>query len=252
MQVIRDELTAILGEYADKRRTELVEVAEELEAIDLVADDNMIVMVTNNGYVKRLPSVEYRVQARGGVGVKGGTGRDASDFVTELFEAGAHAFVLLFTNTGRVFRKRVFELPVGRRDSPGKAFVNFLELRDGERVLDMVPYREDEAQEGERYVVLATANGYIKRTKLDESDNIRANGIIATTIEDDDQIIDARLTNGGQHILLTSAQGMSIRFDEQELRPMGRTARGVTGMKLRTGDAVASMTVLAPTTPARS
>ncbi len=244
MQVIRDEFTAVLAEYGDARRTIIQEAEGEIEAVDLIADDNMIVMVTNNGYVKRLPSAEYRVQARGGVGVKGGSGRDASDFVTELFEASTHAFLLIFTNTGRVFRKRVYELPLGRRDGAGKAFVNFLDLREGERVLDMVPYREEEAQEGERYVVLATANGYIKRTRLDEFDNIRSNGIIATTIEDDDQLIDARLTSGKQQILLTSAKGMAIRFDETELRPMGRTARGVTGMKLRTGDTVVSMSVL--------
>ncbi|MCB9706396.1 MAG: DNA gyrase subunit A [Myxococcales bacterium] len=246
MQVIRDELTAVLDEYGDNRRTEIVEDAGEIAAIDLVADESMIVMVTNNGYVKRLPSAEYRVQARGGVGVKGGGGRDPGDFVTELFEASAHAYILIFTNTGRVFRKRVFELPVGRRDGPGKAFVNFLDLKDGERVLDMVPYREEDVEDGEHYVVMTTANGYIKRTKLSDFDNIRSNGIIAATIEDDDQLIDARLTNGKEQILLTSARGMAIRFDENDVRPMGRTARGVTGMKLARGDALVSMAVLLP------
>ncbi|MEZ4452565.1 MAG: DNA gyrase subunit A [Nannocystaceae bacterium] len=246
MQVIRDELTAILGEYRDERRTEIVDDEGEIEAIDLIADENMIVMVTNNGYVKRLPSAEYRVQARGGVGVKGGQGRDAGDFVTELFEASSHAHVLMFTNTGRVFRKYVYELPVGRRDAPGKAFVNFLDLREGERVLDMVPYRSDDIEDGEHFVVLTTANGYIKRTSLGEFSNIRSNGIIAATIEDDDQLIDARLTTGKQHILLTSGRGYAIRFEESEVRPMGRTARGVVGMRLRQGDSVVSMTILDP------
>ncbi len=246
MRVIRDELTAILEAYGDKRRTEILEDLGEIAAIDLIADENMIVMVTNNGYVKRLPSVEYRVQARGGVGVKGGTGRDATDFVAELFEASAHAFILIFTNTGRVFRKRVYELPVGRRESAGKAFVNFLDLREGERVLDMVPYREENVEEGEYYVVMTTAKGYIKRTRLSDFDNIRSNGIIAATIEDDDQLIDARLTDGSLQLLLTSASGMAIRFDENDVRPMGRTARGVRGLKLEGEDTLVSMTVLMP------
>jgi DNA gyrase subunit A len=246
MKVIRDELEAIGREYGDDRRTEIVEDEGEIEAIDMVADESMIVMLTNNGYIKRLPSAEYRVQGRGGVGVKGGVGRDAADFVTELFEASAHANVLMFTNTGRMFRSRVFELPQGRRDSAGKALVNFLDLREGERVLGMVPYREEDVEDGEHYIVMISAQGYIKRTKLDEFSNIRSTGIIAATIEEDDQLIDARLTNGSRHIMLTSARGMAIRFEEGDVRPMGRTARGVRGMDLREGDSVVGMTVLDP------
>ena len=244
MKVIREELVGILNEYGDARRTLVVEDEGEIEPIDLVADEPMIVMLTNNGYIKRLPSGEYRVQGRGGVGVKGGVGRDTTDFVTELFEASAHAHVLLFTNTGRMFRKRVFELPLGRRDTAGKALVNFLDLREGERVLGMVPYHDTEVEDGEHYIVMTSAQGYIKRTKLDEFSNIRSTGIIAATIEEDDQLIDARLTNGRRHIMLTSARGMAIRFEENDVRPMGRTARGVRGMDLRTGDQVVGMTVL--------
>ena len=244
MKVIRDELSAIGTEYGDARRTLVVEDEGEIEPIDLVADEPMIVMLTNTGYIKRLPSHEYRVQGRGGVGVKGGVGRDTADFVTELFEANAHSHVLLFTNTGRMFHTRVFELPQGRRESAGKALVNFLDLREGERVLGMVPYRDEDVDDGEHYIVMISAQGYIKRTKLDEFSNIRSTGIIAATIEEDDQLIDARLTNGKRHIMLTSARGMAIRFEESEVRPMGRTARGVRGMDLRTGDQVVGMTVL--------
>ena len=221
MKVIRDELVAIGNEYGDARRTIVIEDEGEIEAIDLVADEPMIVMLTNNGYIKRLPSGEYRVQGRGGVGVKGGVGRDTADFVTELFEANAHAHVLLFTNTGRMFRMRVFQLPQGRRDSAGKALVNFLDLKAGERVLGMVPYREEDVEDGEHYIVMISAQGYIKRTKLDEFSNIRSTGIIAATIEEDDQLIDARLTNGRRHIMLTSARGMSIRFEENDVRADG-------------------------------
>ena len=244
MKVIRDELSAIGSEYGDARRTLVVEDEGEIEPIDLVADEPMIVMLTNNGYIKRLRSDEYRVQGRGGVGVKGGVGRDTTDFVTELFEANAHSHVLLFTNTGRMFHTRVFELPQARRESAGKALVNFLDLREGERVLGMVPYRDEDVDDGEHYIVMISAQGYIKRTKLDEFSNIRSTGIIAATIEEDDQLIDARLTNGKRHIMLTSARGMAIRFEEGDVRPMGRTARGVRGMDLRTGDHVVGMTVL--------
>ncbi|HET6584913.1 MAG TPA: DNA gyrase subunit A, partial [Nannocystaceae bacterium] len=260
MKVIRDELVEIRNEYGDpagqgagdgtpgakgSRRTELVEAEDEIDPIDLVADESMVVMLTRNGYVKRLPSEEYRVQGRGGKGVKGGGGRSDDDFVVEVFEASAHASLLMFTNTGRVFRKRVYELPAGRRDSAGKALVNFLELRDDEKVIEMVPYREEEVGE-EHHIVTATANGYIKRTALSEYSNIRTTGLIAVAIDDDDQLIAVRFTDGKQHIIMSSAEGMAIRFDENEARPMGRTARGVRGMGLREGDKVVAMDAVAP------
>jgi DNA gyrase subunit A len=258
MKVIRDELVAIRHEYGDpegrgagpggpdaegSRRTELVEAEGEIEPIDLVADESMVIMMTRNGYVKRLPTEEYRVQARGGKGVKGGGGRDAEDFVTTVIEATAHAYILLFTDTGRVYRKRVFELPLGRRDSPGKAVVNFLDLRPDERVLEMVTYREDEV-DADHYIVTATARGYIKRTKLSEFANIRTTGLIAVSIDEDDRLIAVRFTDGNQHIMLTSANGMAIRFDENTARPMGRNARGVRGMGLRDADHVVGMVVV--------
>jgi DNA gyrase subunit A len=243
MQVIRDELLAIRRDYGDERRTEIVAEEIEIDPIDLVADEPMVVMLTRHGYIKRLPTEEYRVQQRGGVGVRGRTGRDDEDFVTEILEARAHAHILFFTDTGRVFKKRVFELPLGRRHSRGKALVNFLELRPEERVLDMVPYDESKIDE-DHYIVTATALGYVKRTQLAEFANIRATGLIALTIEDDDRLVDVRFTDGKQHVMMTSRHGMCIRFDENETRPMGRTARGVKGMGLRDGDRVVGMEVL--------
>ncbi len=255
MKVIRDELLMIRHEYGDdegigsgdgspgskgSRRTELCEAEGEIEPIDLVADDSMVVMLTRNGYIKRLPSEEYRVQARGGKGVKGGKGRTDDDFVSVIFEATAHAFVLLFTDTGRVFRKRVFELPKGRRDGPGKALVNFLDLKDGEQVLEMVPYQED-AISDEYNIVTATARGYVKRTSINEFANIRTTGLIAVSIDEGDKLIAIRFTDGKQHLVLSSAGGMAIRFDENDLRHMGRNARGVRGMALRKGDTVVAM-----------
>jgi DNA gyrase subunit A len=245
MQVIRDELTAIREEYGDGRRTEIVEAEDEIEPIDLVADEPTVVMLTRNGYIKRLPTEEYRVQGRGGKGVKGGGGRDSDDFVTAVIGTTAHAYLLLFTDTGRVFRKRVFELPAGRREGPGKAVVNFLELKDDESVLEMVAYREDEVGE-DSCIVTATANGYVKRTQLAEFANIRATGLIAVNIDEDDRLIAVRFTDGKQHLMLSSAKGMAIRFDEQSVRPMGRSARGVRGMGLREGDRVVALNSLAP------
>ena len=258
MAVIRSELMQIRHEYGDaegqgsgtgapgdkgSRRTELVVDEHEIQPIDLVADESMVVMITRQGYVKRMPTTEYRVQNRGGVGLKSGSQRDDDDQIIELFEASAHATILLFTNTGRVFRKRVFEFPLGTRGQRPKALVNFLELKDGETVLEMVPYREEEIDE-DHFVVLASQQGYIKRTSLAEFENIRASGLIAATVGEDDTLVDAKLTNGRCDIMLVSREGQAIRFDEAEVRPMGRTARGVRGMGLRDGDAVVNMLVL--------
>ncbi len=260
MKVIRDELVAVRHEYGDpegqgagdgapgskgSRRTQIIEGEEEIDPIDLVADDSMVVMLTRNGYIKRLPSEEYRVQGRGGKGVKGGGGRDGDDFVTEVLEATAHATVLMFTNTGRVFRKRVYELPLGKRDRAGKALVNFLELRDGEKVIELLPYRPEEST-ADDHIVTATKNGYIKRTALSEYENIRTTGLIAVVIDDDDELIAVRFTDGKQHLIMSSAEGMAIRFDENDVRPMGRQARGVRGMGLREGDTVVAMDSVAP------
>jgi DNA gyrase subunit A len=263
MGVIRDELSSIREQYGDapgqtsgiggpehpgSRRTEIVPFEDEIQAIDLVPDESTVLMLTNQGYVKRMPTREYRVQARGGKGVKSGTGRDDEDFIVEVFEASAHASVLLFTNTGRVFRKRVFEFPLGSRTSRGKALVNFLDLKEDEQILEMVPYREDEVDD-DHFVVLGSAQGYIKRTSLSDYANIRTSGLIAAHVAEGDRLIDARLTDGTQHLVMASSKGMSIRFPETDVRPMGRTARGVRGMALREGDRVVSMLTLGAEDP---
>ena len=258
MAVIRGELLDVRHEFGDaegqdsgdgapgaagSRRTEIVPDEHEIQPIDLVADESMVVMITRQGYVKRMPTTEYRVQARGGVGLKSGSRRDDDDKIIELFEASAHAFILLFTNTGRVFRKRVFEFPLGSRGQRPKALVNFLELKPEEKVLEMVAYREDEVDEN-HFVVLASQLGYIKRTSLAEFSNIRNSGLIAASVGEGDTLIDAKLTNGRCDILMASRDGQAIRFDETEVRPMGRTARGVKGMALRDGDEVVNILVL--------
>jgi DNA gyrase subunit A len=262
MAVIRGELIQIRYEYGDpegndsgdgsigaggkkrgSRRTEIVVNELEIQPIDLVADESMVLMITRQGYVKRMPTAEYRVQNRGGVGLKSGSRRDDDDLIIELFEASAHAYILLFTNTGRVFRKRVFEFPLGTRGQRPKALVNFLDLKDDEQVLEMVAYREEEV-DADHFVVLASRKGYIKRTSLAEFANIRSSGLIAASVAEDDGLIDAKLTNGKCDILMASRDGMAIRFDEAAVRPMGRTARGVKGMGLRKGDEVVNIIVL--------
>jgi DNA gyrase subunit A len=257
--VVRGELVAIRDEYGDgasgsgtgapgdkrSRRTEIVDLEHEIEDIDLVADESMVVMSTHLGYVKRIPLSDYKVQARGGVGVNAGANRDDDDFVVDMFEASAKASVLIFTDTGRVFRSRVFELPLVLRNNRPRAWANFLDLKDGERVLKMVPYREEEIDD-QHFVLLCSKQGYIKRTSLAEFANIRSSGIIAATIEDGDALVGAHLTDGRSHVILASKQGMAIRFDEGDVRPMGRTARGVKGMTLDDGDEVVSQIVLAP------
>ncbi len=258
MGVIREELLAIRFEYGDpegrdsgdgsladkgSRRTELVANELEIQPIDLVADESMVVMITRKGYVKRMPITEYRVQNRGGVGLKSGSRRDDDDQIIELFEASAHAFILLFTNTGRVFRKRVFEFPLGSRGQRPKALVNFLNLKEGEKVLEMVAYREENVDD-ENFVVLASQQGYIKRTSLAEFANIRTTGLIAASVAEGDMLIDAKLTRGGCDVMMVSREGQAIRFDETDVRPMGRTARGVRGMGLREGDEVVNIMVL--------
>ena len=246
MKVIRDELIEIRDNYGDARRTQIVDVEHEITPIDLVADESMVVMRSHLGYIKRIPTTEYRVQQRGGIGVKARAGH-SDDFVAEMFEASAHRYVLLFTNTGRVFRKRVFELPQGSRDSRGKALINFLDLKEGEKVLHMLPYADEDVDE-DHFVVLASRQGYIKRTSLTEFANIRQSGLIAATVAEGDAIIGAGFTDGSRHLLMASAAGMAIRFGEDQLRPMGRTARGVKGMNLRGDDQVVSLLVLQPDT----
>ena len=256
--LVRDELLEIRYGYGDpeghnagaggpestgSRQTEIVDVEHEIQAIDLVADESMIVMATQHGYVKRLPTSEYRVQARGGVGIKGGGGRDDDDFVVEMFEASAKAWVLIFTNTGRVFRKRVFELPLVQRGNKPKAWANFLELKEGETIHHMLPYREADIDD-DHFVLLASKQGFVKRTSLREFENIRTTGLIAVRVEDDDQLVGVHLTDGQRHVVMATAGGMSIRFSEADIRPMGRTARGVKGISLRADDEVVSVIVI--------
>jgi DNA gyrase subunit A len=200
----------------------------------------MIVTVTHGGYVKRTPVTEYRAQHRGGKGVKGAESHE-DDFVAELFVASTHDHILMFTDKGRVYEKRVYELPPGKRDARGKALVNVLELQAGEKVLTMLPVKSFDAG---WFVFMATRKGTVKKTELDAFGNIRSTGIKAIGLEEDDDLVAVKLTNGEMDVLLGTRNGYAIRFREDKVRPMGRDARGVRGVALREGDTLVGMAVI--------
>ncbi|HEX2568473.1 MAG TPA: DNA gyrase subunit A [Polyangia bacterium] len=238
--VVVEELQTLKQQYGDKRRTEILDDEGELSMEDMIADEPMVVTVSHEGYVKRNPIGEYRAQKRGGRGVTGASTRE-EDFVNNLFVARAHDHLLLFTNTGRAYSKRVYELPEGSRASRGKPLVNLLELQSGERVVEMLPLREFAENS---FVFMATKNGVVKKTELSAFANIRVTGIIALSIDPGDDLIEARVTDGKAHILLASKGGYAIRFSEEQVRPMGRGARGVRGIALREGDELVAMAVI--------
>ncbi len=237
MAAIVEELRALRGEFADERRTEIVDAEGEILTEELIDEEAMVVTRTHLGYIKRTAVREYQAQGRGGRGVTGAASTDG-DFVADMFAASTHDHLLLFTDKGRAYYKKVYELPEGARTSKGRPIVNLLELQDGEQVVAMLPLSEFGA---DTFVFLATASGTVKKTKLTAFEKIRANGIRAITIEDGDRLVGAALTTAGSNILLVSANGLAVRFSDERVREMGREARGVRGINLRDGDRLVSM-----------
>jgi len=245
MQIIKDELTDLQKKYANDRRTEIVEDTGDLSIEDLIVEEDMVVTVSNTGYIKRNALSLYRAQHRGGKG-KIGMDTKTEDFVEEVFIASTHDYVLIFTDAGRVYWLKVYQIPQAGRASRGKAIINLLELqKSGERLAAVLPVRDFE--EG-KYIVFATKQGVIKRTDLMSYANPRATGIIALTIDEGDEVIGVRLTDGQQEIILATRKGKAIRFKESDVRKMGRTARGVRGITLKPDDEVVSMAVIVPNT----
>ena len=240
--VIREELLEIKAIYGrnDERRTEIVAAEEELELEDLIAEEDMVIAITRSGYIKRLPVTAYREQRRGGVGVMGMELKE-DDYIEHLFVASTHDYLLFFTNVGKVYRLKVHELPLGSRQSRGRAIVNLLPVRQGEQVRAVIQTRDfGEA----RYLVFATKNGVVKKTELAAYNTpLKADGIIAIKMRDGDELVGVRHSRGDDDILLVSKKGQAIRFHETEVRPMGRDTSGVTGMKLRAGDEVISINI---------
>lgn len=241
-RVIGEELASIRDEFGDERRTRIVEQEGEIEIEDLIEDEKMVVSVTHQGYIKRTPADQYKAQKRGGKGVTAASNKD-EDFVEHLFVASTLAYLFFFTTHGRCFIKKVYMLPQGGRTARGRALVNLLDLREDEKISAIravTEFAED------RYVVMATRQGYIKKTDLMSFERAnRKSGLTACTLADGDQLIGARITHGGDDIVLASRTGMAIRFSEEDVRPMGRTARGVKGINLDTGDEVVGMVVVA-------
>jgi DNA gyrase subunit A len=206
----------------------------------------MVVTVSHGGYVKRSPVSEYRAQKRGGRGVTGASSKD-EDFVAQLFVAETHDTVLVFTSQGRVFQKRVYQLPEGNRASRGKALVNFLELKENEKVISMLPVK---AIEADKFLMFSTKRGIVKRTSLEQFGNIRSTGIIALSIDEGDALVGVRLTDGKHDIVLSTKDGRAIRFPETKLRPMGRSARGVRGINVGESGSVVAIETVPEGTPA--
>jgi DNA gyrase subunit A len=240
LQIIKDETKEIIEKHGDERLTEILDESEEIDVEDLIANEDMVVTISHDGYIKRNPISLYRAQRRGGKGLTG-VKTKAEDFVEILFVASSHDYLMFFTNKGRGYWKKVHEVPEGSRMARGKAIVNLLELQKGERVATTLAVKDFE--EG-KYVVMSTKNGLVKKTELTSYSHPRTTGIVALKIKEGDELIAARVTNGEQHIFLTTRNGKSLRFREKELRGMGRVAAGNIGIRLEPGDEVVGMEIL--------
>jgi DNA gyrase subunit A len=240
--VIREEMLEIKNTYSrnDDRRTEIVAAEEELELEDLIAEEDMVIAITRSGYIKRLPVTTYREQRRGGIGVMGMELKE-DDYIEHLFVASTHDYILFFTNVGKVYRLKVHELPLGSRQSKGRAIVNLLPFRQDEFVRAVIQTRDFEEA---KYLVFATKNGIVKKTELAAYNTpLKADGIIAIKMRDGDELVGVRHSSGQDDILMVSRLGQAIRFHETDVRAMGRDTSGVAGMKLRKGDEVISINI---------
>ena len=244
MKIIRDEFEEIIEQYGDERRTEIIEAPDEILPEDMIQVEDMVVTVTHDGYIKRNPVDLYRSQHRGGKGIKGTTTVEA-DFVSDMYLASTHDTFLFFTNYGRVFWRKVYEIPQASRIARGKAIVNLLQLQDGEKVAAILPIDTFDVPDGEeRYIMMATKKGVVKKTDIQQFRRPMSRGKIALTIREDDEILGAKITNGNNDVIFVTREGMAIRFFEQNVRAMGRTAAGVRGINLADGDEVVSIDVV--------
>jgi DNA gyrase subunit A len=240
--VIKEELLEIKQSYTrgDERRTEIVAAEEELELEDMIAEEDMVIAITRSNYIKRLPVTAYREQRRGGIGVMGMELKD-DDYIEHLFVASTHDYILFFTNVGKVYRLKVHELPLGSRQSKGRAIQNLLPFRQDEQVRAVIQTRDFTEAE---YLVFATKNGVVKKTKLEAYNTpLKADGIIAIKMREGDELVGVRHATGNDDVLMVSRKGQAIRFHESDVRPMGRDASGVQGMRLRVGDEVIAVNI---------
>ncbi len=232
LQIVKDELTEIRAKFANKRRTELSGAAHDLDVEDLIAEEDMVVTITKAGYVKRLPVATYRQQKRGGKGLSGVNLKE-DDFVENLFISSTHDYVLFFSTKGKVYRMKVHELPVGSRHARGTAAVNLLPFEQDEKIAAAITTREFLPQD---YLLFATRDGMIKKTSMQAYDRSRRDGIIAIALRDADELISVRRVHAGERVMMVSAAGKAIKWDEAQARPMGRDTMGVRGMNVKRGD----------------
>ena len=239
--IVKDEILEIKRKYADERRTEISALEGEIDMLDLVQEEDMVITMTHFGYVKRVSMSAYRAQKRGGKGVSAATTRE-QDYVEQMFVTSTHDQIMFFTNRGRVYQMWCYEIPEAGRAAKGTAIVNLLQLDGGEKVTAMVDVPEEKLQGS--YLIMATRQGTIKRTELSEFVNLRKSGLIAIVLREDDDLIGVALTDGRREVLLGTRDGMSIRFAETDLRPIGRNAVGVRGIELAEGDRVVAMSIV--------
>ena len=239
--IIRNELLEIKEKYGDERKTEITHGEGDIDIESLIKEETNVVTLTHFGYVKRIAADVYRSQKRGGKGLTAMNTRE-EDFVEQLFVTSTHDYIMFFTNTGKAFRLKAYELPEASRTSKGTAIVNLLQLAQGEKIAAVIPVKD---YSSDLYVLMATKNGLIKKTKLEEYSNIRKTGIQGITLKEDDELIDVRLTEGSNDIIMVTQSGLSIRFAEEEVRAVGRTSMGVKGITLSKDDKVIGMEPIA-------
>ena len=237
LSIIEEELNEIKRKYGDERRTEIAPGEDDIDIEDLIKEEEVVITLTHFGYIKRLPCDTYKSQKRGGKGVTALSTRE-EDFVERLFITSTHNYILFFTNKGKVYRLKAYQIPEAGRQAKGTAIVNLLELGGDEKVSAVIPI--EECREG-LYLIMATRNGLVKKTRLTEYDNIRRGGLLAVSLRENDELIDVRLTDGEKDIILVTREGMSIRFRESDVRPLGRVSQGVKGITLEDGDYVVAM-----------
>jgi DNA gyrase subunit A len=240
--IIRENLLEMKRKFGDKRRTQIIQQMQDFTNEDLIAEEDIVITITHSGYVKRQPIDTYRSQKRGGRGIQG-AGTKEEDFVEHLFTSTTHHHVFFFTSRGRVFVLKGYELPEASRTARGTAIINLLSLQPDEKVTTVIPIRE--FVEG-AFLFMGTRNGIVKKTNLMEFDSVRKNGLIAIGLDDDDDLIGVKLTDGCQNIIMGTRDGMAITFSEEDVRPVGRSARGVKGINLQKMDAIVGMEIMTP------
>ena len=234
-QILKEELTAIAEKFGDNRKTEIQDVEDEIDIEDLIEEEQCVFTLTEAGYIKRTPVSEYTAQSKGGMGKKGITTRE-EDTVVDVFTASTHDYILFFTDTGKVYRKKGYQIPESGKTAKGTNLINILQIEQGERVQTMLHFRE--MGEEHLYLMMVTRNGTVKRLPVETLKNLRNNGIRALTMDEGDELVSVRETDGNQKILIATHDGMAAVFDENDVRPMGRAAVGVRGIRLREGDYV--------------